>query len=70
MKIDNLATFKCSVEGNGLVIEEGAKIVSGLGGVPATKNSDGSARTPDYSKTRKSRRLLMSRWLLGQLTQL
>ena len=50
VKIDNLAIFKCSVQGNGLDIKEGYKIVGGLGGLPATKNADGSARTPDYTK--------------------
>ena len=66
VKIDNLAIFKCSVEGNGLVIEEGAKIVGGLGGVTATKNSDGSARTPDYSK--ESQYAIKSAKLLAQAT--
>ncbi len=66
VKIDNLAIFKCSVEGNGLVIEEGAKIVGGLGGLPATKNSDGSARTPDYSK--ESQYAIKSAKLLAQAT--
>ena len=66
VKIDNLAIFKCSVEGNGLVIEEGAKIVGGLGSVPATKNSDGSARTPDYSK--ESQYAIKSAKLLAQAT--
>ena len=66
VKIDNLAIFKCSVESNGLVLEEGAKIVGGLGGVPATKNSDGSARTPDYSK--ESQYAIKSAKLLAQAT--
>ena len=50
VKIDNLAIFKCSVQGNGLDIKEGYKIVGGLGGLPATKNADGTPRTPDYTK--------------------
>ena len=50
VKIDDLAIFKCSVQGNGLTIREGYKINGGLGGLPATKNSDGSSRTPDYTK--------------------
>lgn len=50
VKIDNLAIFKCSVQANGMDIKEGYKIVGGLGGLPATKNPDGSSRTPDYTK--------------------
>ena len=50
VKIDNLAIFKCSVQANGLTLGAGYKISAGLGGLPATKNADGSARTPDYTK--------------------
>ena len=50
VKIDNLAIFKCSVQANGMEIKEDYKIVGGLGGLPATKNADGSSRTPDYTK--------------------
>lgn len=66
VKIDNLAIFKCSVEANGLVIEEGYKIVAGLGGLPATKNADGSARTPDYTK--EAQYAVKSAKLLAQAT--
>ena len=50
VKIDDLAIFKCSLQANGMDIKKGYKIVGGLGGLPATKNADGSARTPDYTK--------------------
>jgi len=50
VKIDNLAIFKCSLQGNALDIKEGYKIVAGLGALPSTKNPDGSSRTPDYTK--------------------
>ena len=50
VKVDNLAIFKCSVQANGMEIKEGYKIVGGLGGLPATKNADGTPRTPDYTK--------------------
>ena len=54
VKIDNLAIFKASVSANGLVLGEGYKVVAGLGTVPATKNADGSSRTPDYKKESQS----------------
>ena len=47
VKIDDLAIFKCSLQANGMLIQEGYKIVGGLGGLPATKNADGSSRTPE-----------------------
>ncbi|MBR1388324.1 MAG: hypothetical protein IJ569_01730 [Prevotella sp.] len=50
VKIDNLAIFKCSVEGNGLKLGENYKISCGLGSLPPVKNADGTARTPDYTK--------------------
>ena len=50
VKIDNLAIFKCSLQANGMRLGEDYKIVGGLGGLPATKNADGSSRTPDYTK--------------------
>ncbi len=50
VKIDDLAIFKCSVQGNGMQLGEGYKVNCGLGGLPATKNADGSSRTPDYTK--------------------
>ena len=50
VKIDNLAIFKCSIQANGLLLGENYKIFAGLGGLPATKNADGTNRTPDYTK--------------------
>ena len=66
VKIDDLAIFKCSVQGNGMTIEEGYKIVGGLGSLPSTKNPDGSARTPDYTK--ESQYAIKSVKLLAQAT--
>ena len=54
VKIENLAIFKASVTANGLVLGEGYKITAGLGTVPATKNPDGTSRTPDYTKESQS----------------
>ena len=54
VKIDNLAIFKASVSANGLVLGEGYKVNAGLGTVPATKNADGTSRTPDYTKEGQS----------------
>ena len=53
VKIDNLAIFKCSVQGNGLDIKEGYKIVGGLGGLPATKNADGNTLSGIFDKKTK-----------------
>ena len=50
VKIDNLAIFKCSVEANGVALAKDYKVVAGLGGLPSTKNADGTPRTPDYTK--------------------
>ena len=66
VKIDNLAIFKCSLEANGMKIQEGYKIVGGLGGLPATKNADGTPRTPDYTK--ESQYAVKSAKLLAQAT--
>jgi hypothetical protein len=66
VKIDNLAIFKCSVEGNGMTLGAGYKIVAGLGGLPATKNPDGSSRTPDYTK--EAQYAIKSAKLLAQAT--
>ena len=66
VKIDNLAIFKCSVQGNGLDIKKDYKIVCGLGGLPATKNPDGSSRTPDYTK--ENQYAIKSVKLLAQAT--
>ena len=54
VKIDNLAIFKASVTANGLVLGEGYKVTAGLGTIPATKNDDGTSRTPDYTKESQS----------------
>ena len=66
VKIDNLAIFKCSVEANGMTIQEGYKIVAGLGGLPPTKNADGTSRTPDYTK--EAQYAIKSAKLLAQAT--
>ncbi len=66
VKIDNLAIFKCSVEANGMDIKEGYKIVGGIGGLPATKNPDGTPRTPDYTK--EAQYAIKSAKLLAQST--
>ena len=54
VKIENLAIFKASVTANGLVLGEGYKVTANLGTVPATKNADGTSRTPDYTKEGQS----------------
>ena len=54
VKIENLAIFKASVTANGLMLGEGYKVTAGLGSVPATKNADGTSRTPDYTKEGQS----------------
>ena len=54
VKIENLAIFKASVTANGLVLGENYKVSASLGGVPATKNADGTSRTPDYTKEGQS----------------
>ena len=54
VKIENLAIFKASVTANGLVLGEGYKVTAGLGTIPATKNADGTNRTPDYTKENQS----------------
>lgn len=50
VKIDDLAIIKCSVNSNGMLLREGYRVTAGLGSLPATKNADGSSRTPDYTK--------------------
>lgn len=54
VKIENLAIFKASVTANGMVLGENYKVNAGLGTVPATKNDDGTTRTPDYTKESQS----------------
>jgi hypothetical protein len=54
------------VQANGMDIKEGYKIVGGLGGLPATKNPDGSSRTPDY--TREAQYAIKSAKLLAEAT--
>ena len=66
VKIDNLAIFKCSIQANGMDIKKDYKIVCGLGGLPATKNPDGSSRTPDYTK--EAQYAVQSCKLLAQAT--
>ena len=48
VKIENLAIFKCSVQGNGMTIAKDHKIVAGLGTVPKT-GPDGTG-SPDFTK--------------------
>ena len=66
VKIDNLAIFKCSVEANGMQLGEDYKITAGLGGLPPTKNADGTSRTPDYTK--ETQYAIKSAKLLAQAT--
>ncbi len=66
VKIDNLAIFKCSIEGNGMKLGENYKINCGIGGLPPTKNADGTARTPDYTK--EAQYAIKSAKLLAQAT--
>ena len=66
VKIDNLAIFKCTVEANGLSLAKDYKVVAGLGGLPATTNADGTARTPDYTK--EAQYAISSARLLAQAT--
>ena len=66
VKIDNLAIFKCSVEANGMQLGEDYKISAGLGGLPPTKNADGTSRTPDYTK--ETQYAIKSAKLLAQAT--
>ena len=66
VKIDNLAIFKCSIEGNGMQLGENYKISAGLGGLPPTKNADGTSRTPDYTK--ETQYAVKSAKLLAQAT--
>jgi hypothetical protein len=66
VKIDNLAIFKCSVEANGMTLGEDYKITAGLGGLPPTKNADGTSRTPDYTK--ETQYAIKSAKLLAQAT--
>ena len=54
VKIENLAIFKASVTANGLMLGENYKVSAGIGTVPATKNDDGTSRTPDYTKEQQS----------------
>ena len=64
--IDELAIFKCSVEANGMSLAKDYKVVAGLGALPSTKNADGSARTPDYTK--EAQYAVSSARLLAQTT--
>ena len=66
VKIDDLAIFKCSVEANGMSLAKDYKVVAGLGALPSTKNADGSARTPDYTK--EAQYAVSSARLLAQAT--
>ena len=61
-----LAIFKCSVEANGMQLGADYKITAGLGGLPATKNPDGTSRTPDYTK--ETQYAIKSAKLLAQAT--
>lgn len=40
VKIDNLAIFKCSLDGNGLTLQEGYQVKAGLGTMPKTITAD------------------------------
>lgn len=40
VKIDNLAIFKCSLDGNGMKLQEGYQVKAGLGTMPKTVTAD------------------------------
>ena len=64
VKIDDLAIFKCSVEANGLTLEENYKINCGLGGIP--KNGPDGTGAPDFTK--QAQYAVKSAKLLAQST--
>ena len=64
VKIDNLAIFKCSVDANGLTLDEDYKIVAGLGDIPK-KGPDGKG-SPDFKK--QAQYAIGSARLLAQAT--
>ena len=64
VKIDDLAIFKCSIEGNGMALDEGYKINCGLGPIPKT-GPDGTG-APDF--TQQAQYAVKSAKLLAQAT--
>ena len=64
VKIDDLAIFKCSVEANGLTLEENYKINCGLGSIP--KNGPDGTGAPDFTK--QTQYAVKSAKLLAQAT--
>jgi hypothetical protein len=64
VKIDDLAIFKCSVEANGMILDEDYKINCGLGGIPKT-GPDGTG-SPDFTK--QAQYAVKSAKLLAQAT--
>ena len=64
VKIDDLAIFKCSIEANGLTLEENYKINCGLGGIP--KNGPDGTGAPDFTK--QAQYAVKSAKLLAQST--
>ena len=64
VKIDDLAIFKCSVQANGMALDENYKINCGLGTIPKT-GPDGSG-APDF--TQQAQYAVKSAKLLAQAT--
>ena len=64
VKIDDLAIFKCSIEGNGMILDENYKISCGLGNIPQ-HGPDGTG-TPDFTK--QAQYAVKSAKLLAQAT--
>ena len=64
VKIDNLAIFKCSVQANGLLLQQGYKVVGGLGVIP--KYGPDGRSDPDFSK--QAQYAIKSAKLLAQST--
>ena len=64
VKIDDLAIFKCSIEANGMTLEENYKINCGLGGIP--KNGPDGTGAPDFTK--QAQYAVKSAKLLAQAT--
>ena len=64
VKIDNLAIFKCSVQANGLLLQQGYKVVGGLGAIP--KYGPDGRSDPDFSK--QAQYAVRSAKLLAQST--
>ena len=64
VKIEDLAIFKCSVQANGLLLQQGYKVVGGLGVIP--KYGPDGRSDPDFSK--QAQYAIKSAKLLAQST--